>query len=196
MSKENRIEYIKDEDGNKLLPYQFYDEFDLISIPMTGKQVLIPNWQKKTKTVHPTYINQNIGILTGKCNRIVVLDVDVAENGIKLFSKLIKEHLDIKTPTVKSPSNGLHLYFKYNKNLPNFNRILVDGERIGWDLKSDGGIITSPPSLYPGTTKRYKWIKGKSLNDLDIIDMPKWLEKYILDHLKPYTINRIKKKQI
>jgi hypothetical protein len=161
---------------------------------MSGKQVLIPNWQKKTKTVHPTYIDQNIGILTGKVNDLTVLDIDVKENGIKLFSKLIKEHSDIKTPTVKTPNNGLHIYFKYNKILPNCNRILVDNERIGWDIKSDGGIITSPPSIDINLNKRYKWVKGKSLNDLNIIDMPKWLEKYILNHLKSYTIKRIKKK--
>jgi len=193
MANGNRIIYMKDEEENKLLPHQFYDEFDLVSLPMSGKQVLIPNWQKKTKTVHPSYINQNIGLLTGKINRITVLDVDVKDNGMKLFSKLIKEHPDIRTPTVKSPGKSLHLYFNYNKNLPNSNRILVDGERIGWDIKNDGSIITSPPSIYPNTTKRYKWVKGKSLNDLDIIDMPKWLEKYILEHLKPYTANRIKK---
>ena len=184
---------MKDDDNNKLLPYQFYDEFNLVSLPMSGKQVLIPNWQKKTKTVHPTYIDQNIGILTGKINNITVLDIDIKENGMKLFSKLIKEYSDIKTPTVKSPNNGLHIYFQYNKKLPNSNRILVDGERIGWDIKNDGSIITAPPSIDIDLNKRYKWVKGKGLNDLDIIDMPKWLEKYILDHLKPYTINRIKK---
>jgi hypothetical protein len=193
MVNENKIIYMKDEEENKLLPYQFYDDFNLVSLPMSGKQILIPNWQKKTKTVHPSYINQNIGLLTGKVNGITVLDIDIKDNGMKLFSKLIKLHPDIKTPTVKSPNNGIHLYFQYNKILPNSNRILVDGERIGWDIKNDGSIITSPPSIYPGTDKRYKWVKGKSLNDLDIIAMPNWLEKYILDHLKPYTINRIKK---
>lgn len=194
MIKENRIEYIKDEEGNKLLPHQYYDEFNLINIPMVGKQVLIPNWQKKTKTINPIYINQNIGILTGKTNGILVLDIDIKYNGMKLFSKLIKEHSYIKTPTVKTPSDGLHIYFKYNKKLPNSNRILVDGEKIGWDIKSDGSIITSPPSIDICLNKRYKWIKGKSLNDLDIIDMPKWLEKYILNHLKPYTLKRISHK--
>ena len=87
----------------------------------------------------------------------------------------------------------ISIHFQYNKKLPNSNRILVDGERIGWDIKNDGSIITAPPSIDIDLNKRYKWVKGKGLNDLDIIDMPKWLEKYILDHLKPYTINRIKK---
>ena len=71
------------------------------------------------------------------------------------------------------------------------NRILVDGKKIGWDIKSDGSIITSPPSIYPNSRKRYEWLPKKSLNDIKPINIPKWLEKYILTHLKPYTIKRI-----
>ena len=34
---------------------------------------------------------------------------------------------------------------KYNKNIPNMNRILVNNKKIGWDIKSNGSIIVSPP---------------------------------------------------
>ena len=71
------------------------------------------------------------------------------------------------------------------------NRILVDNKKIGWDIKSDGSIITSPPSLYPNSRKRYEWLPKKSLNDIKPINIPKWLETYILNHLKPYTIKRL-----
>jgi hypothetical protein len=191
----NIIHYIIDNDNNKLLPYQFYDKFGLINMPMDGKKGIIPNWSNKIKTVHPSYIDQNIGILTGKINNITVLDIDVAEDGLKMWQKLSKEYYEILTPMVKSPGGSIHLYFKYNKNIPNMNRIIVDGKRIGWDIKNDGSIITSPPSLYPNINKRYKWIKNKSLNDISIKKMPKWLEKFILDNLKPYTIKRINKKK-
>ena len=73
------------------------------------------------------------------------------------------------------------------------NRILINNKRIGWDLKSNGSIITSPPSLYPDTRKRYKWLSGLSLNECKPIDMPKWLENFILSHLKESTIKRIQK---
>jgi len=180
----SRIHYIIDKNGKKLLPHQYYDEFKLISIPMVGKKALIPNWPKKTKTVVPHYMGQNTGILTGKINNITVLDIDIKDDGMKYWNMLMKEHSDIKTPTVKSPGGSLHFYFKYNKNIPNMNRILIDGKRVGWDIKSDGSIITSPPSLYPDTRKRYKWLPGKSLDDITILTMPKWLEHYILHHLK------------
>lgn len=191
--KENKIDYLETKNKEKLLPWQFYNKFNYISIPMVGKQVLIPNWQNKKETVIPHYLSPNIGILTGKKNNLLVLDIDIKDNGMKLWNMISKNYPEIKTPTVKSPGGSLHFYFKYNSNIPNMNRILVDGKKIGWDIKSDGSIITSPPSLYPNSRKRYEWISKKSLNDLKPINMPKWLENYILDHLKPFTIKRLNK---
>lgn len=189
--KENKIDYLITKNGEKLLPWQYYNKFNYISIPMVGKQVLIPNWQNKKETVVPHYISPNIGILTGKKNNLLVLDIDVKDNGMKLWNNISKNYSEIITPTVKSPGGSIHLYFKYNSNIPNMNRILVDGKKIGWDIKSDGSIITSPPSIYPNSRKRYEWLPKKSLNDIKPINIPKWLEKYILTHLKPYTIKRI-----
>lgn len=189
--KENKIDYLITKNGEKLLPWQYYNKFNYISIPMVGKKVLIPNWQNKTETVVPHYISPNIGILTGKKNNLLVLDIDVKDNGIKLWNNISKNYLEIITPTVKSPGGSIHLYFKYNSKIPNMNRILVDGKKIGWDIKSDGSIITSPPSIYPNSRKRYEWLPKKSLNDIKPINIPKWLERYILTHLKPYTIKRI-----
>lgn len=189
--KENKIDYLITKNGEKLLPWQYYNKFNYISIPMVGKQVLIPNWQNKKETVVPHYISPNIGILTGKKNNLLVLDIDVKDNGMKLWNNISKNYSEIITPTVKSPGGSIHLYFKYNSNIPNMNRILVDGKKIGWDIKSDGSIITSPPSIYPNSRKRYEWLPKKSLNDIKPINIPKWLENYILTHLKPYTIKRI-----
>lgn len=189
--KENKIDYIITKTGEKLLPWQYYNKFNYISIPMVGKQVLIPNWQNKKETVVPHYISPNIGILTGKKNNLLVLDIDIKDNGMKLWNNISKNYSEIITPTVKSPGGSIHLYFKYNSKIPNMNRILVDGKKIGWDIKSDGSIITSPPSLYPNSRKRYEWLPKKSLNDIKPINIPKWLENYILTHLKPYTIKRI-----
>jgi hypothetical protein len=189
--KETKIDYLITKQGEKVLPWQYYNKFNYISIPMIGKQVLIPNWQNKKETVVPHYISPNIGILTGKKNNLLVLDIDVKDNGMKLWNSISKNYPEIITPTVKSPGGSIHLYFKYNSKIPNMNRILVDNKKIGWDIKSDGSIITSPPSLYPNSRKRYEWLPKKSLNDIKPINIPKWLETYILNHLKPYTIKRL-----
>lgn len=188
--KDTKIDYLITNENEKLLPWQYYNRFNYISIPMVDKRVLIPNWQNKKETVIPHYLSPNLGILTGKINNLLVLDIDIKENGMKLWNALSKNYSEIKTPIVKSPGGSLHYYFKYKKNIPNMNRILVNNKRIGWDIKSDGSIITAPPSLYPNTNKRYKWLI--SLNECKPITMPKWLENYILSHLKESTEKRLK----
>ena len=187
--KDTKIDYLISKKGNKLLPWQFYNTFNYISIPMVDKKVVIPNWQNKKETVIPHYLSPNIGILTGKKNNLLVLDIDLKENGMKLWNYISKQYPKFITPTVKSPGGSLHFYFKYTPNIPNMNRILVNNNRIGWDIKSDGSIITSPPSLYPNSNKRYKWLVD--LNYCKPINIPKWLEYFILDHLKDSTKKRI-----
>lgn len=187
--KETKIDYLITKDNIKLLPWQYYNLFNYITIPMYDKKVLIPNWQNKTHTVIPNYISPNIGILTGKKNNLTILDIDIKDDGLKLWNTVSKKYPEIKTPTVKTPTGGLHYYFKYNNKIPNMNKILVDGQIIGWDLKSDGSIIATPPSLHSNTNKRYKWII--SLNDNKPIMMPKWLESFILNNLKSSTKKRI-----
>jgi len=191
--KENKIDYLINKKGEKLLPWQYYNEFNYISIPMVGKQTLIPGWQNKKETVVPHYLGSNIGLLTGKINNLTILDIDIKDDGMLYWNKIKKEYPYFKTPTVKSPGGSIHFYFKFNYKIPNMNRILINNKRIGWDLKSNGSIITSPPSLYPDTRKRYKWLSGLSLNECKPIDMPKWLENFILSHLKESTIKRIQK---
>jgi hypothetical protein len=189
--KENKIDYIINKKKEKLLPWQYYNQFNYISIPMVGKRPLIPQWQKKTETVVPHYLGSNIGLLTGKINNLTVLDIDIKDNGMKYWDIIIKDNPPFITPIVKSPGGSLHFYFKYNKKIPNMNRILINNERVGWDIKSDGSIITSPPSIYPDTYKRYKWVSGVSLDDCDPIKMPLWLEKFILNHLKNSNIKKL-----
>lgn len=187
--KENKIDYLITKDGEKLLPWQYYNKFNYITIPMVDKKALIPNWQNKTKTVIPSYLVPNIGILTGEKNNLLVLDIDIKDDGIKFWNIVSKNNPKFITPIVKSPGGSFHFYFKYNKNIPNMNRILVNNKKIGWDIKSNGSIIVSPPSLYPNSNKRYKWII--SLNECKPINMPKWLENFILMHLKESTKKRI-----
>jgi hypothetical protein len=187
--KINKIDYLITNKDEKLLPWQYYNKFNFITIPMVDKKVLIPNWQNKNETIIPHYLSPNIGILTGKKNNLLVLDIDVKDNGILFWNKIKKEHPLFITPTVKSPGGSLHFYFKYNSNIPNMNRIIVNNIKIGWDIKSDGSIITAPPSIYPNTNKRYKWVI--SLNECKPINIPKWLENFILSNLKKSTKKRL-----
>lgn len=169
----------------KILPFQYYNSYNLVTIPMTinEKKPFIKKWNKITETVHPNYIDQNIGILTGKNpNNITVLDIDEKDDGMKYWKKISNEYPEIITPVVKSPNGGIHMFFKYNKKIPTMYRIKIDNKKIGWDIKSDGSVVTSPPSMI--NKKKYKWESNRNLDNTKIISMPLWLEKFILFHLK------------
>jgi hypothetical protein len=180
-----KINYIIDpKNGEKLLPFQYYQLNNLITIPIltNDKRPFIKGWNNTKETIYPTDINQNIGILTGKINNLTVLDIDIKNNGLRYWKEISKDYKEIKTPMTKTPSGGLHIYFKYNKNIQNFNRITINGEKIGWDCIGDNRQVVVYPSII--NEIKYKWIKNKSLDDVKICIMPKWLEKILLENMK------------
>jgi hypothetical protein len=117
----------------------------------------------------------NIGIVTGKISGIVVVDLDSPE-AIQ-FSK-DKNFPD--TPTVET-SKGLHLYFKYKKGVRN-SQARSDLPDI--DIRGNGGYVVAPPSIHPDG-KRYKWVKGKSLQDIPFAELPECILAKKLDEKKP-----------
>jgi len=160
-------------------PTEYYNKFKLISIPLVPRQKYpyLKEWQKikKSKEIKG---DENIGILTGKVNNIIVVDIDKKDNGLKIWKKWIKEYGEIDTPTIKTGGleGGIHLYFKYDKDIKSSLKIKIDGKRIGIDIKSDGGQVVTYPSI---VAKKYKWIK--SLDDYRIKKIPKWLKDKLLN---------------
>ena len=99
----------------------------------------------------------NIGIITGERSNIIVVDVDVQNNGIQNFEELAKDNgieniLKINTPIVRTGSGGFHFYFKYEKAL---YQHLTSGTNFiegypGVDFKCNNGLVVYPGSIYPG----------------------------------------------
>jgi len=89
-----------------------YDNLKKICIIKDTKK---PASKWSDKNNHFTKIDTNIynvGILTGKINNLIVLDIDVKNNGLEEFNKKFNIN-DFKTPITKTPSGGYHIYFKY-----------------------------------------------------------------------------------
>lgn len=154
---------------------EYYDKFKLITIPLIpkDKRPYLPAWQKitKSKKLRP---DDNVGILTGKVNNLLVVDIDKKDDGMKIWKQWIKENGDIDTPIVKT-NDGLHYYFKYDKDIKSSLKIKVDNKRVGIDIKSDGGQVVAPPSV---VAKKYKWINDLETNKIKKI--PKWLKSKLL----------------
>ena len=154
--------------------------YGFVVIPLENKRPLLKNWNKLEKTPERLYIfqNRNIGILTGRISGITILDIDIKNGGLELWEKISSAYPEINTPMVKSPSGGLHIYFRYNKKLHSFSRFSLRGSTVGWDLLNNDRQAVVPPSKNMETNKPYQWLV--SPKDVSFASMPKWLEEYLL----------------
>lgn len=102
----------------------------------------------------------NIGIATGQQEafNFFVLDVDV-KNGAKGLDSLACLRRDIPFPdtlTAKTPSGGLHMYFRLPLDIKLRNRT---GIMPGLDIRADGGYSVAAPSVIGGAS--YEWVDEK-----------------------------------
>ena len=106
----------------------------------------------------------NVGIVTGAISGIVVLDMD-GEAGAMSARQL--EGLEkTKAPVVKT-GHGCHGYFRHpGHKAGNFASALP-----GLDGRGDGGFVVAPPSVHENG-KKYEWLEGLSLSDVDPPEMP------------------------
>jgi hypothetical protein len=109
-------------------------------------------------------------IQCGSRSGLVVIDVDVADDGVKYFNELVKNNPPFETTIIKTPSGGMHYYFKYRTGLKNSVKINIDGVPKGIDVRTDGGCVMGYGS------KGYQIESSKPM-----IDMPDWL----FDIVKP-----------
>ena len=122
----------------------------------------------------------NLGVPTGKVNNITVVDLDFYSKGESIFnlddSSFIKTFGknyidDFDTFTVKTPSGGLHLYFKYDEAIGQ-----TANEEHKVDTRTNGGYVVAPNSIINGN--KYEIIKDTHF-------------KHIPDNLKDYLLNVI-----
>jgi hypothetical protein len=111
----------------------------------------------------------NIGIVTGRISKIVVLDLD-SEEAIAEAKRLGLPH----TSTVRT-GKGLHVYFRHpgSFDVPNATGIF-----LGADIRGDGGYVVGPGSVH-ANGKVYTWATPPGL--YDFAPLPEWL----FERLKP-----------
>lgn len=108
------------------------------------------SYSSKKCPAHPRRKPANgLAILTGEISNLTVLDFDapvkkgltwLSDRGIELYN----DSLTFNTP------NGQHIPFKYNPELKKYitSKAKVFGPDIPVDIRSDGGLIFAPPSVY------------------------------------------------
>lgn len=157
-------------------------QHNLSVFPLTMARTPMEKWkqyQEKRATLRQmvSWIDngaKGIGLVTGKLNGIVVLDIDVkkGKNGwTSLKGKDIPE-----TVTVTTQSGGTHFYFKYPADIDfqMSNTADMYGKDSGVDMRGEGGFVVMP--FTPG----YSWVENKGFGEIEVAEMPKWLiEDYL-----------------
>lgn len=173
MPTNSKLNYIKNKNDYKMLGFQYYDEYGLVSIPLIDKVPIIKSWQTLKETIEPVYCTNNTGLLCGEINGFFVLDIE--KDGIPDWLELIKNKPEIQTPTVETGNGGYHLYFKYDPDIKNKIKLKINGKKVDMDVLTTGKQVVAPPSVI--SSKKYKWII--SMEDVRIKKIPTWLKKII-----------------
>lgn len=98
----------------------------------------------KVTALWTRYGGEKIGMPTGSHSGVFVFDVDRLE-AIEELPPELREEMD-QTLTVRTPSGGLHFYFKHVDGITNRTGALPDGI----DIRGEGGYVIAYPS--PGYT--------------------------------------------
>ncbi len=191
-----------------------YNLFDIDELKFTkillGKNSKNPlcSWNKKENWILDDIDlnNYNYGILCGKVNNIIVIDLDLEKKDNRLvysgFEK-IKEYINefgaFDTFTVKTPSGGIHYYFQYEtKNkatnilisqIPNATEFYGYGIDIRTEKKTGGagGYVVGFGSQINGN-------EYTIINNKPIAEMPENLAFWLLQGAPGnYQINKINK---
>lgn len=118
----------------------------------------------------------NVGVLTGSTSGIAVIDID-NHNGVDGLGNLknFLEMYDIslpKTQVIKTPSGGLHYYFKLDEKYNETQFIQNHSQLEGVDFQTHGRYVVAPPSQIDG--KYYEVVR-----DVELAELPeKWLELF------------------
>lgn len=121
----------------------------------------------------------DVCIVTGKASGIWVLDVDTAEShggrdGIAALAALENAQRPLPiTKTVRTPSGGIHYYFRWPAEGEVRNSSNELGEGI--DVRGEGGMVVAPPSIKGD--KAYVWEDNARISDA-----PDWLLRLVVSN--------------
>ena len=123
------------------------------------------NYKNYTDETHNSFF-----IRTGELSDITVVDIDKED----IYDDLVNKYEELENCMTVKTKKGYHIYFKYNKLLPNTSNI---NKLENIDIRNDGGIIIAPPTKYKllnGEIAKYKCIGG------ELHEIPSEFLKYLL----------------
>ena len=128
----------------------------------------------------------NVGLPCGP-NNLIVLDIDVKDDGIVEWNNYISEFGEPLTVYEKTPSGGYHYYFLHHSANYTFEEIELINKlknkskyrNKGLDIRiNNGGYIVCDPSTIDG--KKYEYIR--KMDTTPILEMPLTLLNWLLEY--------------
>ena len=135
-----------------------------------SQTVLLTQWKSKLQDEPGV----GIALITGQLSNLLVVDIDT-DTTLERIKPFVK---GIKTPTIRTPSGGWHIYFQYRDGL-NTTAGLDDD---GLDVRAEGGYVVAPPSQYPNG-QPYSFVDGYDIN-IPIVPIPDDLFNYLASLIK------------
>ena len=181
-----------------VMPYRLrsalsYAERGWRVLPVTDKKVpLIPGWPKLAST-NAAQIREwwsklptaNVGIATGEKSGFWVVDIDV-KHGLNGWDSITEKFGEIEFGEhdlcVQSPSEGYHLYFQWDQELP----VTVAANVLpGVDIRGETGFIMAPPSSVQIDGKECFYQFNDENNSIP--EAPNWAKALAQMTLQPTT---------
>lgn len=121
---------------------------------------------------HRYYPLANIGVVTGRISKIVVLDEDPRNGGEDTLIRLIDQHGDLPLTRIHTTgSGGQHIFGQYPEPLEIGNSSQGRAFGPGLDIKGNGGFVVVPPSI-SGAGPYYI---ANPVHDTDPAPLPDWV---------------------
>lgn len=165
---EHNIIYI---DTGSIIEFYDMNRFCQVAAKLNKKCPVFSNWTNRTYEENEPidFKYNNIAIICGIQSNIFVIDIDVGDNGLQWFKQLCSKHnynYPNATTAVRTPSGGIHLYYKYNEHFSNNSvRMRCGDQSIGIDIRSNAGVVICPPSKYlqaDGSVGKYEFLCMKT----------------------------------
>lgn len=120
----------------------------------------------------------NIQVATGTIWGLAPVDVDGPDGKAMLQTLTMFRPLP-PTPTVITPRDGVQYWFRVPagvERIPNVDLWKGDGHN-GIEILGDGKLAKCPPSfkVIDGRRVPYRWMPGRSLDDLAMAELPAWV---------------------
>ena len=117
-------------------------------------------WESQAPTdLFEQHQTTNIQVMTGRFWRLLVIDLDGPE-AIELFTR--KGRIP-RTWQSHSGGAGRHVWFRISNDLPDMPKAFLwkgEGKHEAIERLCDRSLVMAPPSIHPGTGKRYQFVQG------------------------------------